>query len=125
MASLCDLCLRPACIPAGHVLQTDQWEEGDVKHADVRSPPHTEQEGRGGEGSVGCGGVCWTASGILKRFASSSLLLLLLSLSLVLLLLGPSTITQLAPSINYLLASISLVATIDLLPFFSMADTRG
>lgn len=45
IAPLYDLCLEPACIPVGHVLHTDQQEEGDVEHADVRSPPHTEQEG--------------------------------------------------------------------------------
>lgn len=45
MAPLYDLCLQPARIPVGHVLHTDQQEEGDVEHVDVRSPPHTEQEG--------------------------------------------------------------------------------
>lgn len=45
MAPLYDLCLQSACIPAGRVLHTDHQEEGDVKHADVRSPPHTKHEG--------------------------------------------------------------------------------
>ena len=42
---LCDLCLQLARIPAGRVLHTDHQEEGDVQHADVRSPPHIEHEG--------------------------------------------------------------------------------
>lgn len=45
MASLYDLCLQPARIPAGRVLHTDHQEGGDVEHADLRSPPHTEHEG--------------------------------------------------------------------------------
>lgn len=42
---LYDLCLQSARIPAGRVLHTDHREEGDVEHADVRSPPHTEHGG--------------------------------------------------------------------------------
>lgn len=42
---LYDLCLQPAHIPTGRVLHTDHQEEGDVEHADVRSPPNTEHGG--------------------------------------------------------------------------------
>lgn len=44
-APLNDLCLQPACIGVGRVLHTDHRERGDVEHADIRSPPHTEHQG--------------------------------------------------------------------------------
>lgn len=45
MAPLYDLCLQLARIPAGRVLHTDQQEEEDVEHEDVRSPPHIQHRG--------------------------------------------------------------------------------
>lgn len=110
-APLYDLCLQQSRIPAGRVLHTDHQEEGDVEHADVRSPPHTEHKGH-----------CWIAHRILKRFFSLSL-----SFAPVPFLLRPSpaTITQHAPSINCLLNSITLAGIMDLLPFFSQAKLGG
>lgn len=80
---LCNLCLQLVHIPAGHVLHTDQQEEGDVEHGDVRSPPHTPRKR---------GTLNWTVSGILKLLEPPTPAPHPSP--------PPATVTQLAPTIN-------------------------